>query len=95
MNLLILTPTQEVYNGEIKSVKVPGTTGQFEVLNGHAPIVSSLETGEVRVIEASGEKKIFQIQRGFIEVINNEVSILVQVLSDHSLERALAKNPGP
>ena len=82
MNLLILTPGQEVYNGEIKSVKVPGTSGQFEVLNGHAPIVSSLEEGDVRVIESSGEKKIFQIQKGFIEVINNEVSILAQGLSE-------------
>jgi len=82
MNLIILTPGQEVYNGEIKSVKVPGTTGQFEVLNGHAPIVSSLEEGDVRVIEANGEKKTFQIEKGFIEVINNEVSILAQGLSE-------------
>ena len=81
MNLIILTPGQEVYNDEIKSVKVPGTSGQFEVLNGHAPIVSSLEEGGVRIIEANGEKKTFQIEKGFIEVINNEVSILAQGIS--------------
>lgn len=80
MNLLILTPNQKVYSGDITSVKVPGSSGQFEVLNGHAPIVSSLEEGEVRVLETSGEKRIFSIEKGFIEVINNEVSILAQGL---------------
>jgi F-type H+-transporting ATPase subunit epsilon len=80
MNLLILTPGKQIYNGQIKSVKVPGTSGQFEVLNGHAPIVSSLNAGKVRVIESSGNTKTFEIQKGFIEVINNEVSILAQGL---------------
>ena len=80
MQLVILTPGKEVYSGDITSVKVPGTTGQFEVLSGHAPIVSSLETGDVRVIEASGQTKTFSIKKGFIEVINNEVAILAQGL---------------
>ncbi|MEE9373545.1 MAG: ATP synthase F1 subunit epsilon [Saprospiraceae bacterium] len=78
MKLLILTPGKEVYSGEIQSVKVPGTGGQFEVLNGHAPIVSSLESGNVRVIDNSGEKMVFSIAKGFIEVVNNEVAILAQ-----------------
>ena len=81
MQLVILTPGKEVYNGEVKSVKVPGTTGQFEVLNGHAPIVSSLEMGDIRVIDSAGETMNFNIQKGFIEVINNEVAILVQGLA--------------
>jgi len=81
MQLLILTPGKEVYNGEVQSVKVPGTTGQFEVLNGHAPIVSSLEMGDIRVIDSAGETMNFSIQKGFIEVINNEVAILVQGLA--------------
>ena len=78
MKLLILTPGQEVYNDEITSVKVPATGGQFEVLNGHAPIVASLTSGEVRVIDSAGNRKTFQIEKGFIEVINNEACILVQ-----------------
>ena len=81
MQLVILTPGKEVYSGAVKSVKVPGTSGQFEVLNGHAPIVSSLDTGEVRIIEEDGERKSFAIEKGFIEVINNEVAILAQGLS--------------
>jgi F-type H+-transporting ATPase subunit epsilon len=57
---------------------VPGTAGQFEILAGHAPIVSSLQQGKVRIITETGEKKVFSILNGFIEVLNNEVSLLVQ-----------------
>ncbi len=82
MQLVILTPEKEVYTGTVKSVKVPGTSGQFEVLSGHAPIVSSLTEGEVRVLDDKGEKKRYTIERGFIEVINDEVSLLVRGLQE-------------
>ncbi|MEL6123353.1 MAG: ATP synthase F1 subunit epsilon [Bacteroidota bacterium] len=81
MNLVILTPEKEVYTGEVTSVKVPGTSGQFEILKDHAPIVASLVEGEVRIIDGAGERQIYQITQGFIEVINNEVSLLVRGLS--------------
>lgn len=80
MKLIILTPEKEEFNGSVKSVKVPGVSGQFEILNGHAPIVSSLSEGLVRVIKSDGKKLLFQIQSGFIEVIHNEVSLLVRGL---------------
>jgi len=78
MNLLVLTPDQEVFNGQIQSVKVPGINGQFEILKDHAPLVSALGKGEVRILGEKGEKTLFQIENGFIEVLQNEVSILVQ-----------------
>ncbi|MEM9546395.1 MAG: ATP synthase F1 subunit epsilon [Bacteroidota bacterium] len=78
MELIVLTPEKEIFNGGITSVKVPGANGQFEILNGHASIVSSLVTGPVRIINANGEKTVFNIAKGFVEVINNEVSLLVQ-----------------
>lgn len=84
MILTILTPEKEVYNGTVSSVKVPGTTGQFEVLDGHAPIVSSLVDGEIRILDEKGVKQLYKIERGFIEVINNEVSLLVRGLSEVS-----------
>jgi F-type H+-transporting ATPase subunit epsilon len=77
MKLTIITPDKEIFNGKVKSVKVPGTTGQFEILNNHAPIVSSLQKGEVRVITDKGEKLVFPIEQGFVEVLRNEVSVLV------------------
>lgn len=77
MYLTIITPEKELFSGKVKSVKLPGTIGQFEVLNGHAPIVSSLQKGEVRVITDSGEKVFFPIEQGFVEVLRNEVSVLI------------------
>lgn len=77
MRLTIITPEKELFNGKIKSVKVPGTSGQFEILNGHAPIVSSLQKGQVRVITDKDEKLLFPVEQGFIEVSRNEVSVLV------------------
>jgi len=102
MNITILTPDQEVFHGAVISVKVPGTTGQFQVLNNHAPIVSSLEEGIINLItdggtyryydEESGNikegsepgRKIkFHVSGGFIEVLNNEISLLVRGLTNH------------
>lgn len=78
MNLIVLTPGKEIYNGSVSSVKVPGITGQFEILNGHAAIVSSLQEGNVRIKEENGAEVKFKIETGFIEVLKNEVSLLVQ-----------------
>lgn len=103
MNISVLTPDKEVFLGQITSVKVPGTLGQFQVLKGHAPIVSSLEAGQVTLLTAEGEHKVyneetgsidsisdkgrsitFQIGGGFIEVLNDEISLLVQGVSQLS-----------
>ena len=78
MQLIVLSPQKEIYSGEISSVKVPGITGQFEILNNHAPIVSALVDGKVRILPASGDKILFNIEKGFVEVLNNQVSLLVQ-----------------
>jgi F-type H+-transporting ATPase subunit epsilon len=77
MNLVMLTPEKEIYSGHVTSVKVPGTNGSFEILKNHAPIVAALGKGEIRILDDKGVKKSFKIQKGFIEVIKNEVSVLV------------------
>ncbi|MEO1436103.1 MAG: ATP synthase F1 subunit epsilon [Bacteroidota bacterium] len=78
MKITVLTPDTSVFEGEIKSVKVPGANGEFEVLNNHAPLVSALKQGSVRLVEHSGTAKSFKISSGFIEVLNNEIALLVQ-----------------
>lgn len=78
MNLIVLTPEKEIYQGKITSIKVPGISGQFEILNNHAPIVAALGQGDVRILDNTGEKKIFKIKKGFIEVLKNDISLLVQ-----------------
>lgn len=77
MNLTILSPEREIFSGAVQSVKVPGADGSFEMLENHAPIVSSLTKGEVRIIKANGEKQTFAVNGGFVEMLNNEVSLLV------------------
>ena len=78
MNITVLSPDAQIFEGEITSVKVPGISGEFEVLRNHAPIVSALDKGRVRIIKSGGEDLKFTIEKGFIEVLNNEVSLLVQ-----------------
>lgn len=82
MNISVLSPDKTIFEGKITSVKVPGTGGEFEVLNNHAPIVASLGEGKVRILKEGGENMGFEIERGFIEVLNNEVSLLVQGLKE-------------
>lgn len=78
MNISVLTPDRSIFEGAIQSVKVPGVGGEFEILKGHAALVSALKDGAVRIIEENGTKKTFDIEKGFIEVLNDNISLLVQ-----------------
>lgn len=82
MNVVVLTPDKEIFKGSIKSIKVPGIGGEFEILNNHAPIVSSLGAGKVRIIDDANASKTFSISMGFIEVLNNEISVLVEGVTE-------------
>lgn len=79
MYLEILTPDRKLFEGEVSSVKVPGSKGQFEVLKNHAPIISSLEaSGQVRVITSAQKTEVFEIKGGVIEVLKDKVIILTE-----------------
>ena len=77
MNLEIITPEKQVFSGEVTSVKFPGTTGEFEIQNNHAPIISTLSEGEIRVITSSNNTEKFSINGGVIEMQNNKIIVLV------------------
>ncbi len=76
MQLDIVTPDEQVYTGEIKLVKLPGVDGSFEILKNHAPLISTLEKGKIKIIEADNEVKFFEINDGVVEVQNNKVIVL-------------------
>ncbi|MFQ3332999.1 MAG: F-type H+-transporting ATPase subunit epsilon [Flavobacteriales bacterium] len=76
MILEIITPEKELFNGEVTSVKFPGTTGGFEVLNNHAPIISTLEKGKIRVITSDNTTENFTINGGVIEMQKNKIIVL-------------------
>lgn len=79
MLLEILTPERKVFSGEATSVTVPGTMGSFTVLNNHAPIISTLEAGEV-MVKGSDGLETFHINGGVIEVLKNKVVLLAEGL---------------
>lgn len=79
MNLEILTPEKKLYSGEVYGVQMPGISGSFEVLDKHAPLVSALKAGRIKVLkDMQNHLAHFDIQGGFVEVINNKVTVLVE-----------------
>ena len=76
MRIKILTPEKTVFDAEAESVRVPGELGSFEVLKNHAPILSSLVPGEIRVISEKREL-FYQVSKGFFEFSHNNGVILV------------------
>ncbi len=78
LHLKIVTPEKIVYDGEVASVRVPGTLGSFEILVNHAPIISSLETGLVEYVVGK-ETRELNISGGFVEVQKNVVSLCVEL----------------
>ena len=79
MQLRIVSPEKVVYDGEVQQVIVPGSVGRFEILTGHAPIISSLDEGIVEFATADGEKTQVNILGGFVEVKKHNVSLCVEV----------------
>lgn len=80
MLLEILTPEKRIYSGEVYGVQLPGVSGLFEVLNRHAPMVSALTNGKVKVLSnAKGTNNLyFSINGGFVEVLDNKATVLVE-----------------
>ncbi len=80
MNLEILTPERKLYSGDVYGVQLPGTDGLFEVLEKHAPLVAALKAGNLKILKdkSAGNKSNYSIQGGFVEVLNNKVTVLVE-----------------
>lgn len=77
MTLDILTPEKKVFSGEADAVSFPGTAGAFQVLNHHAPLISSLKEGKIKV-RTNRNVMLFSIKSGFVEVLKNKVTVLVE-----------------
>ena len=79
MNLEILTPEKKVFSGDVYGVQLPGVSGSFEILEKHAPLVGALKTGKLKILkDKNNHLAFFNIQGGFVEVINNKVTVLVE-----------------
>jgi F-type H+-transporting ATPase subunit epsilon len=79
MHLEIITPDKKVFEGEVKLVQVPGSKGSFEILKNHAPIISTLEAGKIKVIGSDDKENFFKVDGGVLEVKNNTIIVLAEI----------------
>jgi F-type H+-transporting ATPase subunit epsilon len=77
MQLEIITPDKKVYSGDVTSVSVPGSRGRFEMLRNHAPIISTLLNGKVKIKDKEGVKT-FDVKGGVVENLKNKIIILAE-----------------
>lgn len=77
MELLLLTPTKTLFDGEVESVTIPGSKGLFTVLPKHASLITTLNKGYV-IYSHNGNEQKFMIQGGFAEIKDDIVSICVE-----------------
>lgn len=77
MYLEIVTPEKKLFAGDIQLIRLPGSKGSFEILKNHAPIISTLESGQIKVVEENGAERFFDVRRGVVECVDNNVIVLV------------------
>jgi F-type H+-transporting ATPase subunit epsilon len=78
LDIDIVTPQRIIYSGKCAAVSLPGTKAPFQVLHNHAPIVSALELGAIKIINTDDSVTFYATEGGFAEVQNNKVSVVVE-----------------
>ena len=78
MLLEIISPDKKLYSGDADLVKVPGSKGSFAILKDHAPIISTLMKGQIKIIAPDGKTSTFEIDGGVIEAKNNKIIVLAE-----------------
>ena len=87
----IVTPAKIAFEGNVKSITIPGTKGTFQVLFNHAPLMSSFEVGFIKIENESEKKTNYATSGGTVEVLNNKVIVLAESFEseeDIDLKRA-------
>ncbi|MBN1132480.1 MAG: ATP synthase F1 subunit epsilon [Bacteroidales bacterium] len=78
MQLEIISPDKKLYSGEIDLLRVPGSKGPFTILKNHAPIISTLDKGIIKIVDTKGEEIHFEIDGGVIESKSNKIIVLAE-----------------
>ena len=76
MLLEIITPEKKIFEGEVSSVTLPGAAGEFAILKNHAPIISALQKGNIKIINESNKVENFTINSGVVEMKDNKIIVL-------------------
>lgn len=91
MWLNIVSPHKQFFNGEVISVQLPGTSGSFQVLNNHAPIIATLIAGTIKV-EKKTDVQFFLISGGVVEVTDNKIIVLAEYAEEDIQKEILVKS---
>lgn len=78
MNVRIIKPDSTLYEGPAKLLQLPGTSGLFEIMENHAPIISALKKGTLRLVMADGDERNFDIRGGVVKGQQNDILVMVQ-----------------
>ena len=78
MLLEIIAPDHQLYTGEVDLVQVPGSKGSFQILRNHAPIISTLDKGKIKIVDQKGGTTFFEVDGGVIEAKNNKIIVLAE-----------------
>jgi F-type H+-transporting ATPase subunit epsilon len=78
MRIEIITPDKTIFEGDVNLIQIPGIDGSFEILNNHAPLISVLKKGEIKITDKNKNSQFFEINGGVIEVLKNKVLILAE-----------------
>jgi F-type H+-transporting ATPase subunit epsilon len=76
--LQIVTPVRVLFKGQVTSFSAPGVEGGFQVLAGHAPFLSAITTGQVKIKGVDGADTVYAASGGFVEVRDNSVTLLAE-----------------
>lgn len=78
MKLEIITPDETIFTGEVNLIQLPGLDGSFEILDNHAPLISVLRKGKIKIRIGKEDIQFFEVNGGVIEVAKNKVLILAE-----------------
>jgi F-type H+-transporting ATPase subunit epsilon len=76
MQIEIITPDATIFTGEVSLAQFPGKDGSFEILNLHAPMVSVLKKGKIKIVDQEKQTRYFDVDGGIIEVRQNHIIVL-------------------
>jgi len=74
----IVTPDTTIFSGEITLAQLPGLDGSFEIMNNHAPLISVLKKGRIKLIDKQQLTQYFDVNGGVVEVLENKILVLAE-----------------
>jgi F-type H+-transporting ATPase subunit epsilon len=78
MQVEIISPDKKLFEGEASAISLPGVDGSLGILNNHAPLISALKKGTIKLTENGNKSLEFQVNGGVVEVFSNKVIILAE-----------------